>query len=60
MGVGLHIIVDENKDTPVITDIHDSTKTPEPILIDTPVLPTTSVISPEKTGFSTLEEPVTQ
>ena len=40
--------VDENKDTPVITDIHDLTKTPEPILIDTPVLPTTGVISPEK------------
>ena len=48
IGVGLHTIVDENKDTPVITDIHDLTKTPEPILIDTPVLPTTSVISPEK------------
>ena len=40
--------MDENKDTPVITDIHDLTKTPEPILIDTPVLPTASVISPEK------------
>ena len=40
--------MDENKDTPVITDIHDLTKTPEPILTDTPVLPTTSVISPEK------------
>ena len=41
-------MVDENKDTPMITDIHDSTKTPEPILVDTQVLPTTSVIPPEK------------
>ena len=40
--------MDENKDTPVITDIYDSTKTSEPILVDTPVLPTASVISPEK------------
>ena len=48
IGVGLHTIVDENKDTPVITDNRDLTKTPEPILIDTPVSPTTSVISPEK------------
>ena len=31
IGTGLRTIMDENTDTPVITDIYDSTKTPEPI-----------------------------